>query len=208
MHKDPTLSAGHMGRDCAALCGSVCRMCIERLRGELLTLLGLYRESDHALTPSPARMRERVGGSRSVGIVLDERIVEMRTEVTEVLASWARLVVEEGGAKGPRGRDVASLVSFLREEMDWIAGHPAAVPFDEEVHQLLQRLGVLFGPAPVRGLPLGACVEPECAGTLLAVVRGAGGSAAAPGQVSCDAGHVLPPRQWLMVAGQMARRSE
>ncbi|SMF78830.1 hypothetical protein SAMN02745830_06097 [Streptomyces sp. Amel2xC10] len=201
----PKPSAGHMGRDCAALCGSYCRTCVERLRRELLTLLGLYRESDHALTPSRARMRERVAGSRSVGMKLDERTVEMRTETTDVLASWARLVVEERGAKGPRGRDVASLVSFLCQEMDWIAGHPAAVSFDEEVRQLLQRLSALFGPAPAHGMPLGACVEPECTGTLLAVTRGAGGS---PCQVSCDAGHVLPPRQWLMVAGQRARWSQ
>jgi hypothetical protein len=208
MHKHPELSAGHIGRDCAALCGRICRMCVERLRGELLTLLGLYRESDHALTPGPARMRERVSGSRTVGTVLDERTVDMRTETADVLASWARLVVEERGAKGLPGCDVESLVAFLRDEVEWIAGHPAAVSFDEEVRRLLQRLGALFGPAPVRGMPLGACVEPECTGTLLAVVRGGGGSAAAPGQVSCDAGHTLPPRQWLMVAGQLARWSE
>jgi hypothetical protein len=169
-------------------------MCVERLRGELLALLGLYRESDHVLTPGPARMRERVSGSRSVGMALDERTVEMRTEAADVLASWARLVVEERGVKGLRGCDVGSLVSFLRDEAEWIAGHPAAVSFDEEVRQLLQRLGALFGPAPVRGLALGACVEPECTGTLLVVVRGAGGSAATPGHVSCDAGHMLPPR--------------
>lgn len=204
MHKHPELFVGHIGRDCAALCGRVCRKCVERLRGELLTLLGLYRESDHALTPGPARMRERVSGSRSVGIALDERTVEIRTEAVDVLASWARLVVEEHGAKGLRGGDVGSLVSFLRDEVEWIAEHPAAVSFDEEVRQLLQRLGALFGPAPVRGLPLGPCVEPGCTGTLVAVVSGAGGSAATPGHVSCDAGHTLPPRQWLAVAGQLA----
>ncbi|CAM5284553.1 hypothetical protein SMICM304S_02298 [Streptomyces microflavus] len=120
-------------------------------------------------------------------MVLDERTVEMRTETADVLASWARLVV---GARdeGAAGLDVESLVAFLRDEVEWIAGHPAAVSFDEEVRRLLQRLGALFGPAPVRGMPLGACVEPECTGTLLAVVRGGAGSAAAPGQVSCDAG--------------------
>ncbi|MEU2114651.1 OvmZ protein [Streptomyces sp. NPDC016459] len=208
MHKNPELPVGHTGRDCATLCGRICPMCVERLRGELLTLLGLYRESDHALTPGPARMRERVSGTRSMGTVLDERTVEMRTEAADVLASWARLVVEERGGKGLRGCDIESLVAFLRDEVEWIAGHPAAVSFDEEVRRLLQRLGALFGPAPVRGMPLGACVEPECTGTLLAVVRGAGGSSAALNQVSCDAGHTLPPRQWLMVAGQMARCSE
>lgn len=208
MHEHPELFAGHIGRDCATLCGRVCQMCVERLREELLTLLGLYRESDHALTPRPARMRERVSGSRSVGMVLDERTVEMRTETADVLASWARLVVEERGAKGLQGCDVGSLVSFLRDEVDWIAGHPAAVSFDEEVRQLLQRLGALFGPAPVRGFPLGACVELECTGTILAMVDGAGGSAATPDHVSCDAGHTLPPHQWLTVAGQLARWSE
>ncbi|MFJ3929348.1 OvmZ protein [Streptomyces sp. NPDC090029] len=205
MHKHPELSADHTGRDCAALCGRICPMCVERLRGQLLTVLELFRESDHALVARSPRMRERVSGTRSVGMVLDERTVELRTEAADVLASWARLVVEERGVKGLQGCGVESLVPFLREEVDWIAGHHAAVAFDEEVRDLLQRLGALFGPAPVRGVALGACVEPECTGTLRAVGREAGEPAAAPGRISCDAGHALPPTQWLMVAGQLER---
>ncbi|MFZ4280046.1 OvmZ protein [Streptomyces rhizosphaericola] len=207
MHQYSELSVGHVGRDCATLCGSICRQCVERLRGELRNLLDLYRESDHALAPAHARLRQRVSGTRAVGTVLDERTVAMRTETAEVLASWARLVVEERGARGLRDCDVESLVEFLHGQVEWLAGHPAAVSFDDEVRGLLRRIGSVLGPAPASGRPLGACVEPGCTGTLLAVAREAGGVSPGPDRVTCDAGHTLPPRQWLAVAGQLARRS-
>ncbi|WP_371670847.1 OvmZ protein [Streptomyces sp. NBC_00289] len=205
MHKVGELPGKHTGRDCARLCGRICAKCVERLRGELRTLLELYRESDHALTAASPRLRERVSGSRGVvGIVLDERAVDMRARMTEVLASWARLVVEERGSEvpRPREREVTNLVPFLRQQVRWIAGHPAAVDFDEEVAELLGEFGGLFGPGQARRFPLGPCVRPGCAGTLHGVVRSDG--AADPSHVSCDAGHALPPRQWLQVAGRMA----
>lgn len=152
MHQYSELSVGHVGRDCATLCGSVCRQCVERLRRELRNLLDLYRESDHALAPAHARLRQRVSGTRAVGTVLDERTVAMRTETAEVLASWARLVVEERGARGLRDCDVESLVEFLCGQLEWLAGHPAAVSFDDEVRGLLRRIGSALGPRPRAGV--------------------------------------------------------
>lgn len=206
MHQVRNLPENHTGRDCATLCGRICAKCVERLRRELRTLLDLYRESDHALTTAPPRLRERVSGSRGVvGIVLDERAVDMRARMTEVLASWARLVVEERGSEvpRPREREVGNLVPFLRQQARWIGDHPAAVEFDEEITELLGEFGGLFGPGQVRRFPLGSCVQPGCAGTLHGVVR-TEEPAAAPSHVTCDTGHTLPPRQWLLVAGRMA----
>ncbi|MEU6895136.1 OvmZ protein [Streptomyces sp. NPDC046557] len=201
MLQPPALPSKHTGRECATLCGRICGMCRDRLRGELRTLLALYQESDHALTPPPSRMRERVSGSRTVGIVLDERTMAVRLEMADVLASWARLVVEGRRTAGPPEREVGSMVAFLRRQVEWIADHPAAVDFDEEIATLLGSFGSLFGPGPVQRFPLGQCVQSGCNGTLHGVMREVGG--ATPSHVACDAGHALPPRQWLQVAGRM-----
>ncbi len=202
MHPRRELPDHHPARDCATRCGRICGKCVTRLSMQLRTLLGLYRESDHSLIPAPARMRERVSGSsRSTGIVLDEQTLGARSELRGVLSSWARLVAEGSGAPGPYDSEVGALVQFLRAQLDWLAGHPAAVDFDDEVRRLLEDLGGLFGPGPVKRFALGECPEPGCGGLLHGVMRGGGGPT--PGHVSCDAGHALPPHQWLSVAGRM-----
>ncbi|MFG3660154.1 hypothetical protein [Streptomyces sp. NPDC047706] len=186
------------------LCGRICARCVGRLHRELRTLLELYEESDQALTRATPRLRERVSGSRStVGIVLDDDAVALRTQVTDVLAQWARLVVDERRDRALRPREprMDSLVLFLRQQLPWLALHPAAVDFDEEVAELLTGLGKLFGPGQVRRFPLGPCLEPGCDGALHGVTSAAGGRV--PSHVTCDAGHALPPHQWMRLADRL-----
>ncbi|MBV7699851.1 hypothetical protein KWI83_30895 [Streptomyces sp. TRM70350] len=172
---------------------------------ELRSLLELYEESDQALTQAPPRLRERVSGSRStVGIVLDDGAVALRAQVTDVLAQWARLVVDERRDRTPRPlREprLDGLVRFLQEQLPWLAGHPAAIDFDEEVTELLTAFGKLFGPGQVRRFPLGSCLEPGCDGMLFGVMSTGGGRV--PSHVTCDAGHALPPHQWMRVADRL-----
>ncbi|MER7836490.1 OvmZ protein [Streptomyces sp. NPDC096040] len=198
------LSDDHRSRDCGRLCGRICARCVDRIDGGLRTLLDLYRESDQALVPGSPVLRERVSGSRAtVGIVLDEQALTLRTRTTEVMALWARLVVDEraGTRPGSTERGVAALVRFLRRQLPWLAGHPAGVDFDEELTELLAEFRGLLGPGPARRLELGPCTRPGCAGTLYGVLPADGGDRV-PSQVSCDGGHLLPPRQWLLVAGR------
>ncbi|MFI9616699.1 hypothetical protein ACIHCM_34330 [Streptomyces sp. NPDC052023] len=186
------------------LCGRICARCVGRLHRELRALLELYEESDQALTRATPRLRERVSGSRStVGIVLDDDAVALRTQVTDVLAQWARLVVDErrDRAPRPRGPRMDSLVRFLQQQLPWLALHPAAVDFDEEVAELLAGLGKLFGPGQVHRFPLGPCLEPGCDGTLHGVTSTGGGQV--PSHVTCDAGHALPPHQWMRLADRL-----
>ncbi|MEU8713860.1 OvmZ protein [Streptomyces sp. NPDC048663] len=205
MEETERLTAGHRSRDCRRLCGRICARCVDRIDGALRTLLDLYRESDQALVPGAPVLRERVSGSRaSVGIVLDERALALRTRAAEVMTLWARMVVDEraGARPGSGERGVATLVRFLRRQLPWLAGHPAGADFDEELSELLGEFGGLLGPGPARRLELGPCTRSECAGTLYGVLA-AGDGDRVPSQVSCDGGHSLPPRQWLLVAGRM-----
>ncbi|MFD4510429.1 OvmZ protein [Streptomyces sp. NPDC058457] len=203
MEEPERLTDDHVGRDCGRRCGRICVRCLDRMDGGLRTLLDLYRESDQALVPGAPVLRERVSGSRAtVGIVLDERALALRTRASEVMALWARLVVDERTGARPAGRGVDALVGFLRGQLPWFAGHPAGADLDEELTELLTDFRHLLGPGPVRRFGLGPCTRPECAGTLYGVLPADGGDRV-PDQVTCDAGHALPPRQWLLVASRI-----
>ncbi|SEF05157.1 OvmZ protein [Streptomyces sp. Ag109_O5-10] len=202
MEEPERLTDDHVSRDCRRRCGRICVRCLDRIDGGLRTLLDLYRESDQALVPGAPVLRERVSGSRAtVGIVLDERTLALRARAAEVMALWARLVVDERAGARPADRGVPALVGFLRGQLSWFAGHPAGADLDEELAELLTDFGHLLGPGPVRRFALGACTRPECAGTLYGVLPADGGDRV-PDQVACDAGHALPPRQWLLVANR------
>ncbi|WP_217549262.1 OvmZ protein [Streptomyces sp. GbtcB6] len=204
MEKLQRLSDGHRSRDCGRLCGRICARCVDRIDGGLRALVDLYRESEQELVPGGPVLRERVSGSRAtVGIVLDERALTLRARAVEVMALWARLVVDEraGVRPGSAERGVAALVRFLRRQLPWLAGHPAGADFDEEVAELLGEFHGLLGPGPARRLELGPCTRPECAGTLFGVLPADDGDRV-PSHVSCDGGHAVPPRQWLLVAGR------
>ncbi|MFG2680443.1 OvmZ protein [Streptomyces sp. NPDC048392] len=192
----------HTSRDCARRCGRICTGCLDRTGRELRTLLALYKESDETLAAVPGTaLRQRVSGSRgTVGIVLDERVVSLRSQVTETLRQWARLVLDERGGAAPEatGHGLGRLVRFLRQQLTWFADHPAGVDFTEEITELLTALGELFGPGPVRRFPLGPCPRHACGGTLFGVVPT--DRDRVPSHVSCDTGHPVPPRQWLLLA--------
>ncbi|MFF4898577.1 OvmZ protein [Streptomyces sp. NPDC001068] len=197
------LTDSHRSRDCRRLCGRICVRCLDRMDRGLRALLGLYRESDEALAPGAPVLRERVSGSRAtVGIVLDERALALRTRTAEVMALWARLVVDERTGDRPAGRGMGALVRFLRQQLHWLAGHQAGPDFDEELAELLGDLRGLLGMGPVSRFELGPCTRPECAGTLYGVLPADGGGGV-PTHVTCDDGHALPPRQWLLVADRM-----
>ncbi|MTE21011.1 OvmZ protein [Streptomyces sp. TRM43335] len=180
----------------------MCPTCVDRLHSELRGVVDAYRESEHALTPTPTRTAERVSGSRSVGIVLDDRAVSARSRTTELLASWARMVVDERGVLGPGASEVATLVRFLREHLDWLATHPAAADFDEEMADLLECVTSALEPNPTRHLALGDCPRPDCGGALRGVLHAVDDDHA-PGLVVCESGHRLPPRQWLEIADRL-----
>lgn len=179
----------------------LCANCVELLRTDLRRLLDAYRESDHALTPTAPRPSVRVGGTKGArGVVLDQRAMDLRTRMTETLASWARLVIDEAGSPRPRQREVVSLVDFLHRHIEWLAAHQAAADFVEEVRQLLESCRTVLGPAPLQRTPIGICPETDCHSTLH-VIRQADAAAQHPRHVACDAGHALPPQEWLHYMG-------
>jgi len=67
--------------------------------------------------------------------------------ITTVLGSWVRLVVEERGLNGPRGRSEEALADYLGRHLNWAAGQPWAGEMHDELQQMMR---VIRGITSVR----------------------------------------------------------
>ncbi|WP_335972514.1 OvmZ protein [Streptomyces sp. CA2R106] len=198
-------SAGHGSPSRPALCGP----CVERLRADLCHVLTLHEETERALVRTPASLRQRVSGSRSFGIVLDDDAVAVRSAIRALLLSWTRLVADERGVPAVTDTEVRGLLRYLVVHLEWLAGHPAGPDFADEVAELLASAG--RGAAAEQAAPLGPCPQPGCGGTLRAPAAAAvpaAGQAPAARQVRCEYGHGVPPRQWFLLAERSRRGAD
>ncbi|MBB5912171.1 hypothetical protein BJY24_001038 [Nocardia transvalensis] len=186
--------------------GRVCSDCLSRFFEILERLPVLHARCGELLQGERGRRTSPARGGRRQGIVLQDTLVEARTEMLSLATSWAAMVVDE--ARPPRRprRDVRTLVAFLLEYRDWLVAHPAiadAVDEFTEVHALAERA---IDPLPER-IELGRCDRPGCDHMVYAQMSPGAG----PRMVSCPAGHTWPPHQWLALhrrAGQAPRRGE
>ncbi|MEU9115956.1 OvmZ protein [Streptomyces sp. NPDC048483] len=165
---------------------------------DLLELIELYEECGHALQRTRSGPREKVSGSRAVGISLREEAVNARADLVGVLASWAGTVAEALGTAGPARRDVHDLVRFLADHLDWLLGPATAQDFATEITEITAAARRAAHPEPVLRTALGPCPAPDCHSTLYS--EPIGSRTTGRHQVRCDAGHDWPPRQWLLLA--------
>jgi hypothetical protein len=142
---------------------------------------------------------ERVSGTRSVGIRLDDRMLSLRSRIADLLCSWAGLVVSERGLPAMPGVEVPALLRFLSGQILWLAEHPAGPDLDAELSALLDSSRSLLVPR-VHQVALGTCCHPGCTAPLRAMLSGTGDTAFS--QVACDTGHTVPPREWLLLSGR------
>ncbi|MFE7572370.1 hypothetical protein ACFU76_36450 [Streptomyces sp. NPDC057539] len=179
----------------------LCNTCRDAAVRRLRALPAVYDESTQALVPSSASVGERVSGSSTPGIPLNDRAVEARAEARAVLASWAAMVKEDIGAPPLVEPTVHAMSRFLLSHFDWLAGHPtAARDFAEELKTLIARLSSLNGRAPqARRLVMGPCAHRGCDGSLIARPR-------ALSEIRCDKNeeHTWQPRQWAQLRRSLA----
>jgi hypothetical protein len=127
---------------------------------------------------------------------LPAAVLSLRRQTVDTLTSWALLVCEERDLKGPTYPDVQALTSFLAAHAGWLAafdGDYAAHELGGIAYQLEQTVRQSF-PSRVRNI--GPCPEPECSGTLEAIVRK--DEDLLPSSVFCvvDRAHSWRPGEW------------
>ncbi|MFC7265989.1 hypothetical protein [Streptomyces lutosisoli] len=192
------------GRHLAAAGGRLCPACRERLSVELGRLPELYEACGRRLDGrSSDPSRPKTSGGPLPGMAFNAGAAEARTEILGVLGSWAGAVVKERRAPAPR-RAVLPLAAFLDRHLDWLAGHDAAGEFSGEVARLVRRARRVVDPEVRHQVPIGACVEPGCTGSLAAVVRPQ--QPQLPAVIRCDRdpAHLWLGHEWLQLRRRLS----
>ncbi|MEU6148320.1 OvmZ protein [Streptomyces sp. NPDC047081] len=172
----------------------------ESLRAKLRDIEEIYRESEDELATPSGWSLERVSGTRSVGIRLDDKVISLRSEISDLLSSWAGLVMAERRSAAAHCEGVSELLRFLHSQIQWLAAHPAGSDLDAELSTLLESSRSILGPR-VHRVSLGVCCHPGCGAPLHARLSSAGDAVSS--QVACEIGHTVPPEQWLLLSGRL-----
>lgn len=181
----------------------LCPSCRDRLARDVGLLPQLYGELESALASTAAAHHgEKVRGSRTPGIPLNEKAADARSDIRGVLTAWVDLVVEGRRLTAP-ARTVPALAAFLGCHLDWLAAHEAAGEAAREIHELARTARRVARPDRVHLIRLGECVEPACSGSLQARVND--GDWLLPAAIVCniDSSHSWPPSQWHVVRKRM-----
>jgi len=217
----------------------LCVECRDELENDLVELPEWYESCEHVLDHRRYRLAERSNGhnhanghigeggngnghnpdngngnghspdgtKKSNGIRLADAAVTVRSDIIGVLSTWCGLVVAERGVTKPDHLNIRQLTGFLGIHLGWLTAHPAAPDFADEISDLAKRARAVVRPDAVIRLDLGPCVQPGCGRTVYALSRDEDGAELY--RVSCEAGHVWRPDQWLVLGNRLeqARRA-
>lgn len=184
-----------------------CTACHQELNTALSSLPTAYTQSEAALLPhGVSSVRKGGKDSRPTGISLNEEVITFRSDLIAVLASWADLVVNERSTSKPTARRPDALVPFLLIHLDWLAAHPAAGEFAEEIRQLTRRAHHVIHNRHHPVVRIGNCLHPDCDAPINTLASPAGSQGLL--NISCTAGHSWKPHEWLLLHKQLQQSDQ
>lgn len=173
----------------------LCERCGDRLARQLAQLPAAHESAARMLNAAVKNV-ERVAGGRTPGVPMNFSLVEARAALTAMLSCWAQLVVDERAVARPQ-RTVEGMAAFLRTHLRWLAAHPAAADFAEEVRETHAALVQFTEPRTTRRVNLGSCPVTGCGGTIAAALRSdRRGERASDVRCSADTEHQWPAGMW------------
>ena len=134
-----------------------------------------------------------------------ERAADARSTIRAVLVSWCLLIGEERGHALPEDT-LPAMGAYVAKNADWLAaneeyaGHAA-----DELHDLVRMAHPIAYPTGARVFPVGPCVEPDCEGTIRAILRRV--DSLLPSSLVCDVdeAHAWPASEWLTLGRKLRR---
>lgn len=112
----------------------------------------------------------------SPGLTVDEVAVDLRREMTDLVASWCRVVAEDRGIQTPAGPELTRTAPWLIQHLDWCAANRW---IDEMLGELRKVTGraIGFTDIPARRIRLGEQCRTHadgerCDGIITIIVRG------------------------------------
>lgn len=103
----------------------LCSVCSERIGQNLGTIADLWQDLDDRLGHDSGNVNdERVSGSPSRGLVINERVSELEREIGNWAWFVAKNVLDERGCIGPKDQTTPGLLRWLADiHSDWLAHH-------------------------------------------------------------------------------------
>lgn len=177
----------------------LCLRCRRDLTADLTVLSKAYVACESALVRNGPRSLDKVRTTRGMGIVLDAEVVELRHSIVRLLTAVAARIARDLDLSLPIDRDVEALAQFVREHRDDVAAHPAAGRIRDAIHRLAESARRVAHQEPDEyRRQLGQCQHEGCDQAVFAT-RG-DPSASTALKVTCEAGHIWAPHQWLALA--------
>lgn len=182
----------------------LCAACTRSLARDLRALPQLYEHCGLLLggrDSAPAAVR--TGGGPFPGLPFDTSAADARAAIVTVTASWSGLVAEERRITPPP-RTVRSLAEFLLRHLSWLLAHPAGAELGKEVAETADAARRVADPKSPRRIRIGNCVEPDCAGSLTALVSS--GTAMSSAEVVCssEGAHRWAAREWARLGSRLS----
>jgi Helix-turn-helix domain len=213
----PCRAAEYGGPRQAGRGGRLCDVCADHLKEHLQQIADAWPDLIERLaTEGSSAMSEKVRGSKSPGLVLNERVSDGMREVAGWLLFVARLVCDERQMHAPQDQDPASLAEWLSKwHSSWLATHHdeqlvADMTREADAHAHTCRR--LAYPNGTRTFAVGPCTEHmtgedgsrlPCTGTMTAILRDS--DSLLPSELRCDGPepHSIPPRLWMGVGDRL-----
>lgn len=175
----------------------LCQGCRHRLGEAIAAMTALDADLELALIRADNTQSEPITHRKDPGLVLNQAALEARIAIRQELVSTVRMINEERGLSTWPRDSVPSMVGFVMRHVDWLAAHEAAEEWVMEWTDLLRQSRRAAHPSGVRRFELAPCIEVDCTGTLIAILRPS--DDLLPSSVSCDteAAHQWPPREWI-----------
>jgi hypothetical protein len=186
----------------------VCKQCVERFQSTMLKLIALTPHLDDALGQHyDFSKRDRITGTKDVGIVLNEQAFETKTKIRD-WANWVEgVIITEGGATGfPNEFETIQILKFIIRHHEWLMNHQLAGDLVTDASGLLNQVASTTNPIrrarmTVPGEKCKQELEGEtCNGELVATLRDDNGKTALYLYCTKDAAHTLKPDQFIPVS--------
>lgn len=194
----------------------ICQFHTERLAADATGSAELYDELAYSVMPSGGTSSQPIGRSSDGPPAPRDKVVEIRTEIRHVLASWCRLIGEERGIQLPAD-EVSAMGAYVAKHATWLAAHGAAGEVSDELGSLRRRAWSIAYPNGTKVVEVGPCprsvlidegVERDCSGTLRAIMRPRD-EGLLPSEVVCDVDpeHRWASSEWRQLDRLVARRA-
>ena len=175
----------------------LCHGCHQRLTHAITELPGLDQDLELALIRAETPANDPITHRKDPGLVLNQPALEARTAIRQQFAAQIRMVNEERGLTTWPSPTVPAMTTYMTRHIDWLAAHEAADTWLTEWWDVRQQARRAAHPTGIRRFELAPCIETDCQGILIAILRPT--DDLLPSSVSCDtnAEHEWQPHQWI-----------